>query len=197
MSQTQPSTTTPLTLDDCTADNCPVFNFANEIKECKVVDVYDGDTCKVCFSMGGGFYKFAVRMLGYNTHEMKQKRNDPQAANNKASAVAARDYLRNLVLGKRVFIQCQEQDKYGRILGRLYLDATLAPQVCVNDMMLASGHGFAYSGVGDKFAGTGGAQPTASTGTGGVNTASAGTGGVQPTASAGTGGFQTMIMPSQ
>jgi endonuclease YncB( thermonuclease family) len=144
----------PLTLDDCTVDNCPVFNFANEVKECKVVDVYDGDTCKVCFAMGGGFYKFAVRMLGYNTHEMKQKRDDPQAASNKASAIAARDYLRGLVLGKRVFIQCQEQDKYGRILGRIYLDHTLAPSVCVNDMMLTSGHGFAYSGIGDKFGGT-------------------------------------------
>ena len=158
----------PQTLDDCTADNCPEFNFAGQIKECKVVDVYDGDTCKVVFAMGAGFYKFAVRMLGYNTHEMKQKKDDPNAATNKASAVAARDYLRNLVLGRRVFIQCQEQDKYGRILGRLYLDYSLTPQVCVNDMMLASGHGFAYSGVGDKFAGTGGVQPTASTGTGGV-----------------------------
>ena len=165
MSQTQqPSTATttpaaPLSLDDCTADNCPVFNFANEIKECKVVDVYDGDTCKVCFAMGSKYYKFAVRMLGYNTHEMKQKRDDPNAATNKTAAIAARDYLRGLVLGKKLFIQCQEQDKYGRILGRLYLDYTLTPQVCVNDMMLASGYGFAYSGVGDKFAGTGGNQP--------------------------------------
>lgn len=166
MSQEQlPSTGTttttlaaPLTLDDCTVENCPEFNFAGQIKECKVVDVYDGDTCKVCFAMGAGFYKFNVRMLGYNTHEMKQKRGDPNAATNKAAATAARDYLRSLVLGKRVFIQCQEQDKYGRILGRIYLDHTLSQQVCVNDMMLASGHGFAYSGVGDKFAGTNGVQ---------------------------------------
>ena len=159
---------TPQSLDECTADNCPEFNFDGQINECKVVDVYDGDTCKVCFSMDTGFYKFPVRMLGYNTHEMKQKKDDPNAATNKASAVAARDYLRSLVLGRRVFIQCHEQDKYGRILGRLYLDRTLAPSVCVNDMMLASGHGFVYSGVGDKFAGTGGVQPTASAGTGGV-----------------------------
>jgi len=158
MSQAQSTNLAPQSLDECTADNCSEFNFAGQIKECKVVDVYDGDTCKVCFAMGSGFYKFAVRMLGYNTHEMKQKKDDPNAATNKASAVAARDYLRNLVLGRRVFIQCQEQDKYGRILGRLYLDHTLAPQVCVNDMMLSSGHGFAYSGVGDKFAGTGGIQ---------------------------------------
>jgi len=176
MSLAQQNNLAPQSLDDCTADNCHEFNFDGQINECKVVDVYDGDTCKVCFSMGDGFYKFAVRMLGYNTHEMKQKRDDPNAATNKASAVAARDYLRNLVLGKRVFIHCHEQDKYGRILGRLYLDRTLSPQVCVNDMMLASGHGFVYSGVGDKFAGTGGVQPTASTGTGGV---------------------QSMIMPSQ
>ena len=159
---------TPQSLDECTADNCPEFNFDGQINECKVVDVYDGDTCKVCFSMDTGFYKFPVRMLGYNSHEMKQKKDDPNAATNKASAVAARDYLRSLVLGRRVFIQCHEQDKYGRILGRLYLDRTLAPSVCVNDMMLASGHGFVYSGVGDKFAGTGGVQPTASAGTGGV-----------------------------
>jgi endonuclease YncB( thermonuclease family) len=149
----------PQTLDECPADNCAEFNFAGQIKECKVVDVYDGDTCKVCFAMGGGFYKFPVRMLGYNTHEMKQKKTDANAATNKASAVAARDYLRSLVLGRRVFIQCQEQDKYGRILGRLYLDHTFSPQVCVNDIMLASGLGFVYSGVGDKFAGTGCVQP--------------------------------------
>ncbi len=117
----------PQTLDECTNDNCPEFNFAGQVKECKVVDVYDGDTCKVCFAMNGGFYKFTVRMLGYNTHEMKQKKGDPAAASNKALAVAARDYLRSLVLDKRVFIHCQEQDKYGRILGKIYLDNSTNP----------------------------------------------------------------------
>lgn len=145
--------TTPTCLDDCTVDNCHEFNFAGQLKECKVVDVYDGDTCKVCFAVGDQFYKFAVRMHGYNTHEIKQRKADPNAAANKALAVAARDYLRGLILGRRVFLQCMEMDKYGRVLGRMYLDHGLTPESCINDMMLKSGHGFLYTGVGDKFNG--------------------------------------------
>ena len=84
---------------------------------------------------------------------MKQKRNDPNAKQNKELAVKARDHLRSLILGRCVFMQCLEQDKYGRILGKLFLDSSMSPESCVNTMMLTAGHGFEYYGVGNKLGG--------------------------------------------
>ena len=110
-----------------------------------MVDVYDGDTVKVCFAFSGKFYKFPIRMLGYNSAEMKLPKTDPDYDAIKGKAIAARDYLRSLILGKVVFIQCFDYDKYGRILANVYLDHTLTEQVCVNQMMIANGHGKPYT----------------------------------------------------
>lgn len=141
----------PQTLDDCTHENTTEFNFVNQIKQAKIVDVYDGDTCKAVFAFNGEFVKFNIRMYGYNCHEMKQHKTDPNAEQNKQLAIAARDYLRTLVLNKIIFLQCLELDKYGRIIGKIYTHHTMTPDTCVNDMMLANGHGYIYYGTGDKF----------------------------------------------
>jgi endonuclease YncB( thermonuclease family) len=140
----------PKCLEDCTNSNTQEVTFNQDVKQAKVVDAYDGDTIKVCFAFAGKFYKFPIRMLGYNCAEMKPPKTDPEYDAIKAKAIAARDYLRSLILGKVVFIQCFDYDKYGRILANVYLDHTLADQVCVNQMMIANGHGKPYTGVGAK-----------------------------------------------
>ncbi len=140
----------PKCLEDCTNNNTPAFTFANQIKQAKIVDVYDGDTCKACFAFEGKYQKFSIRMYGYNCAEMKPSKNDPEHDAIKEKAIKARDFLRGLVLDRVVFIQCLEWDKYGRILARIYLDSSLADSVCVNSQMVAQGHGKPYFGSGAK-----------------------------------------------
>ena len=39
-------------------NNIPQFNFKGDIKQAKVVDVYDGDTIKIVFTVSNKLYKF-------------------------------------------------------------------------------------------------------------------------------------------
>ena len=43
-----------------------------------------------------------------------------------------------------VYIKCGEFDKYGRLLGTLFLQET--DLISVNDMMIQQGHGYSYDG---------------------------------------------------
>ena len=47
------------------------FTLNNLIKICKVVDVYDGDTCRVVFNHNGEINKWNIRMNGYDTPEIR------------------------------------------------------------------------------------------------------------------------------
>ena len=42
-----------------------------------MIDVYDGDTCKVVFDLNGCLNKWNVRMEGYDSPEMRISKNDP------------------------------------------------------------------------------------------------------------------------
>lgn len=65
-------------LEDCTYTNTEKFNFKNKLFKAKCVKVYDGDTITVVFMIFGEFYKFSVRMDGYDSPEMKPKTKDPK-----------------------------------------------------------------------------------------------------------------------
>ena len=47
------------------------FSLENKTKLCKVVSVYDGDTCNVVFDHNGVINRWNVRMNGYDTPEMR------------------------------------------------------------------------------------------------------------------------------
>ena len=123
----------------------PDFSISGHIAVCKVVDVYDGDTCKVVFLYNGKLSKWTVRLAGYDTPEMRASKNTPNRELIKARAILARDYLRSLVMAdcKYVFIRCGPFEKFGRITGSLYLENPVenAEQKSINRMMIDSGHG--------------------------------------------------------
>ena len=91
----------------------------------KVIDVYDGDTCRVAFVLpepngkGTRVKYFQVRMLGYDSPEM-QRVND---IDHRPYGEEVRDILRTLILDKIVALYIPVPDKvdpYGRILAHLY-----------------------------------------------------------------------------
>lgn len=124
---------------------CKFFTFSG-VHLAKVVKCYDGDTIHCVFKIDGTYYKFKIRMEGYDSAEMKPSlKIKPEIRNElKAKALLAKQRLEDLVLNKNIYLFCNGYDKYGRILGtiRLKLDDVKS----VNDMMIEEGFGYDYHG---------------------------------------------------
>jgi len=58
-------------------NNTEMFSLEGQYKLCKVVDVYDGDTIKVVFDLNGSLYRWTIRMIGYDSPEMRVSVNNP------------------------------------------------------------------------------------------------------------------------
>ena len=87
-----------------------------------IASCYDGDTCTTTTGE-------RVRLACIDTPELVGKRAEP------APAKAARDHLRNLVVGKKVGIRRITEDRYGRTVAELFLGLTNVQQE-----MVAIGH---------------------------------------------------------
>jgi endonuclease YncB( thermonuclease family) len=107
----------------------------------KVVDVYDGDTCKTLVPLESGIVKFSCRLVGLDTPEMKPPMNKPNREKEVIAAKQCRNRLIQLATNcpigietvlkkdevkslldkntKLVSIQCDEFDKYGRLLVKM------------------------------------------------------------------------------
>lgn len=128
-------------LQSCTNDNIQEFGFYNnETKLVKVIDVYDGDTITIALCIdktdcnARSIYKFKVRMYGYNTEEIRQPKNEPNREEKKQWAIYQRDWVIERILNKIVLLECLGYDKYGRILGKVYLDNNKTQ--CLNDIIV-------------------------------------------------------------
>jgi micrococcal nuclease len=106
----------------------------------KCVHAYDGDTIHVVFKMphSNDCYKWVIRMMGIDTPEIKSKN-----TYEKQLAVKARDFLRNLILDKIIIIECLDFDKYGRLLGNLFIEGN---EKSISNMMIEKGFAKAYDG---------------------------------------------------
>ena len=91
-----------------------------------IASCYDGDTCTTTTGE-------KVRLACINSPELRGKRAEP------APAKAARNHLRNLVVGKKVGIRRITKDRYGRTVVELFLGTTNVQQE-----MVVSGHAEIY-----------------------------------------------------
>jgi len=103
-------------LKDCTLKNTEYFSFAGKRFLCKCIKVYDGDTITVAFKPfkengDESIYKYSIRLSGIDTPEMRTKN-----PNEKKKAIEVRDLLREKILDSFVYIECDEFDKYGRLM---------------------------------------------------------------------------------
>lgn len=138
----------------------PFFTWGGRRYRCKVVHVYDGDTVHVVIEFGGGFVKLNVRLTGIDTPEMRPPRSQEDRDVEKRAAIQTRNRVASLVTGQEVdpdlhsiddvmdnsrqlvWLDAGEDDKYGRVLGRLVLDDGR----CVNDVLIEEGYAAPYDG---------------------------------------------------
>jgi len=102
----------------------PKFSLKNQTCLGECVSVYDGDTARFNILTSIGVHQWAVRISHYDSPEIKGV-----DLEEKVHARACRDLMKDLILGKVCVIQCGDFEKYGRLLGEIYVpyDATSNP----------------------------------------------------------------------
>lgn len=118
--------------------------FVPPISYGKVVKVYDGDTITVATPLNNTrspIYNFSVRLRGIDTPEIHGKTKEEKAA-----AVNARNALSAKILGKMVFLQNIDIEKYGRILADVFLEDHEKEDQSLSDWMLENKYAIQYDG---------------------------------------------------
>jgi endonuclease YncB( thermonuclease family) len=124
-------------------DDLKLHSFAGQIKKCKVVDVYDGDTCTIVFKNKGSYEKYRFRLYGIDTPEMKPLLSieEKEREREKQLANKAKKALSDLILNKIVRIEFTKEEKYGRLMGTIFLG-----KINVNYKMIDDKFAVSYDG---------------------------------------------------
>lgn len=118
------------------------FTLAKRIVLAKVIDVYDGDTCKVnLFLHNNELKQFTIRMMGYDCPELRTKN-----ITEKKFGYRSKEIMERLILNKLIKLECLDFDKYGRILGQIYILDSNQRELNVNKFMIDNHLGYTYMG---------------------------------------------------
>lgn len=131
-----------------TNNDMPFLTLNNEIKFGYVVDVYDGDTCKINMYFKDEIYRWNCRIMGIDTPELRTKNE-----NEKECGYFVRDKLREKILNKIVIVKCLNFDKYGRLLVNIYeydnnIDSinNINNLSSINDWLISNNYALPYDG---------------------------------------------------
>jgi len=117
-----------------------IFTFEGRKCQGKVVDVYDGDTVKIVFSLTekepDRLYKWNCRLINVDTPEIRTKN-----LKEKKFAKQVRDCLREKILNKIVTIECKDFDKYGRLLVEIFYE-----DININNWLIENNYAKKYYG---------------------------------------------------
>lgn len=129
----------------------PFFELPKEtLLDVVVTYVYDGDTVHgvIHDSVRNTVEKYKIRMMGYDSPEIKPRKNIANRENVIQKANEAKKVLEGLVWASesgqvRVLrLQYHGWDKYGRVLATIYNE----DGENLNDYMIANGYGYVYDG---------------------------------------------------
>jgi len=101
-----------------------------------VIRVHSGDTCRVDLDLGVGIWTrgMEIRLHRVIAPEIK--------GNNREAGIAARDYLRGLILDREVLLRTikDRKDKSGGYLGEMTVVTETGETVNVNEALVKAGH---------------------------------------------------------
>jgi endonuclease YncB( thermonuclease family) len=127
-------------LKNIKSSDIPEFSLNGIKTSGKIVEIYDGDTCKIVLLNNNVLQKFNCRINGIDTPEMKPPLNKPNREIEIKNAYRCRNRLIQLSTNiipnididfnskkvsldtntKLVHVECLEFDKYGRLLVNIY-----------------------------------------------------------------------------
>jgi endonuclease YncB( thermonuclease family) len=133
----------------------------------KIVDMYDGDTCRIILVHNDILQKFACRLVGVDTPEMKPSLTKEHRDQEIINAHKCRNRLLQLVTNcsvpsldlmmkkpeckkildtntKLIMVKCGEFDKYGRLLVTLFPDEH--DKVSANQQLVIENYAKSYDG---------------------------------------------------
>ncbi len=150
-------------LSKCTIKDVPEYSLNGIRTLGKVVDVYDGDTCKIIIVNEDKLLRFNCRLKFIDTPEMKPLKNKVNREIEIINAMRCRNKLIQLTTSceieiddkltklqiknllntnnKVINIQCHEFDKYGRLLVELYNE-----DKSINKILVDEGYAKVYDG---------------------------------------------------
>lgn len=118
----------------------PIFSYSGCSFLAKVVKVTDGDTIEIVFYESGTPRRIKFRMNSYDSPEMKPLLSISDRELHKNAAYKCKVYLEKTILNKIVKVQIDVGgEKYGRLLGDIYINYVDVGLVSVNKMMIDYG----------------------------------------------------------
>lgn len=118
----------------------PLFSLNGKKTFARVVNVTDGDTISVVLPIFDNYFKFNVRLNGIDTCEIHSKNEIIKDKGLKAKyrlieLLCPSEKINNIICSTRkqiidifhkniclIWLECLEFDKYGRLLGNIYID---------------------------------------------------------------------------
>jgi endonuclease YncB( thermonuclease family) len=122
--------------------------YQNHRVECRICDVYDGDSFTGLLDFHGYPVKIKIRLLGVDAPEKIPRgiKDENLKELEKRAAIIVRDYIRSLILNKMVTIELIDHDKYGgRTLARVYVQINNKERLLA-DHLVANGYVRPYYG---------------------------------------------------
>lgn len=136
-------------------------NWEEEWHNATVISCYDGDTITVKLCRNGVWIIQKIRMMGYDSPEMKPSKNKVNRDEEIKHAKIAKEKLEEKILNKRVILHCVGREKFGRILAYVHLPTLFSYEKksvnqnkfgctelhgSVNEWMMENGYGVSYEG---------------------------------------------------
>ncbi len=153
-------------LKNIKSSDIPEFSLNGIKTSGKIVEIYDGDTCKIVLLNNNILQKFNCRINGIDTPEMKPPLSKPNREIEIKNAYRCRNRLTQLCTStnismntdidsdvkkvsldtntKIVYVECLEFDKYGRLLVNIYDQES--PKISYNDILINEGFAKKYNG---------------------------------------------------
>jgi len=122
------------------------FSFKGMRFLAKMVDCYDGDTLRMAFIYNDITMQYSVRMLGYDSPEMRPPKSNSNRDEEVAAAKIARDALKTKIGDGLVYMVCGKFDKYGRPLVTLHMRNGSENGENINEWMMVNKYGTPYAG---------------------------------------------------
>jgi endonuclease YncB( thermonuclease family) len=147
----------------------PEFSLCGLTLKGKIVEVYDGDTCKIVLPLQNCLYKFTCRLSGIDAPEMKPRKDKPNRDAEIILAKKARQEFLKLILPNNlafdnteikkeeicteleknrnlVTVKCLEFDKYGRLLVELFSTQDISNTKSFNSTLIDKNLSVTYDG---------------------------------------------------